>query len=436
MFLSQIPPSFTVPFASSAGGAYIRTVPVASQVSITPGAASYHDGFVALNAAPLLGGGVPPAIQDMNGVLYPITAAIQWLQAGGLPTYDAGLSAAIGGYAQDSILRMGSNNGFWISTADSNTSNPDTSGANWKPIAVAPGAYLDLSVAGSSNVTLTAVQAANSILDCGGVLTGNITVLIPAISGKWTFNNSTTGAYTLSIQMVGSGVVFQVQQGASLGIWADGINLYSSETSSVYNACPAGTIISYAGQTAPYGFVRIPVAPATVSRVAYTRLFASLGTTDGAGDGSTTFGIPYCPEGYALVNTASGYAVVNVGTVISHGHTTVANSTGTGTTGTGTSGSGNAAISTTNTDHAHSYIPSPNAGGAGSGGNAYGYPAAATNTGGMSANVTHTHTDSGHTHSAPALSVPALSIPSLTVSATGGSANLAASANVAMYIKY
>ena len=417
MLLSQIPPSFTVPFASKAGGAYIRTIPVASQVNITPGAASYDDGFVALNAAPLSGGGVPPAIQDMNGILYPTTAAIQWLQTGGLPTYDAGLSAAIGGYAQDSILRMGSNNGFWISTADSNTSDPDTSGTNWKPLAIAPGAYLDLSVAGSSNVTLTAVQAANSILDCGGVLTGNITVLIPAISGKWTFNNSTTGAYTLSIQMVGSGVVFQVQQGASLGIWADGINLYSSETSSVYNACPAGTIISYAGQTAPYGFVRIPVAPATVSRVAYARLFASLGTTYGAGDGSTTFGIPYCPEGYALVNTASGYAMVNVGAVITHGHTTVANVT---------NGGLDTAITgpmSTNASHGH-VVPQYVATGGG-------FPAASATATNPTSAYSTSATNTDHTHT-----VPHQSIPSLTVNSTGGSANLAASANIAMYIKY
>lgn len=53
---------------------------------------------------------------------------------------------------------------------------------------------------------------------------------------------------------------------------------------------PAGTVISYAGATAPAGWLKCNGA--VVSRSTYAALFAAIGTTYGAGDGSTTFKLP------------------------------------------------------------------------------------------------------------------------------------------------
>ena len=53
---------------------------------------------------------------------------------------------------------------------------------------------------------------------------------------------------------------------------------------------PAGTIISYAGQTDPDGWLLCDGSP--VSRTTYPDLFAAIGTLYGAGDGSTTFNLP------------------------------------------------------------------------------------------------------------------------------------------------
>lgn len=53
---------------------------------------------------------------------------------------------------------------------------------------------------------------------------------------------------------------------------------------------PAGTIISYAGQTVPDGFLLCDGA--AVSRTTYSDLFAAIGTEYGSGDGSTTFNLP------------------------------------------------------------------------------------------------------------------------------------------------
>lgn len=53
---------------------------------------------------------------------------------------------------------------------------------------------------------------------------------------------------------------------------------------------PAGTMVPYAGSTPPSAWLECDGS--LVSRVTYAALFSAIGTTFGAGDGSTTFGIP------------------------------------------------------------------------------------------------------------------------------------------------
>ena len=75
------PDKITLPFAASGNK---NVIPVASQIGITGGAASYTDGFPPLTMTPVAAGGIPPSGKDMNGVIYTISAAsIQ-------PAYDIG----------------------------------------------------------------------------------------------------------------------------------------------------------------------------------------------------------------------------------------------------------------------------------------------------------------------------------------------------------
>jgi hypothetical protein len=53
---------------------------------------------------------------------------------------------------------------------------------------------------------------------------------------------------------------------------------------------PAGTVVHFAGNTPPVGY--LAANGAIVSRTAYANLFNAIGTTFGAGDGSTTFALP------------------------------------------------------------------------------------------------------------------------------------------------
>ena len=58
----------------------------------------------------------------------------------------------------------------------------------------------------------------------------------------------------------------------------------------VAQAAPSGQIAFFAGSSAPAGWLK--ANGAAVSRTAYAALFAVIGTTYGAGDGSTTFNLP------------------------------------------------------------------------------------------------------------------------------------------------
>jgi len=238
-----------------------------------------------------------------------------------------------------------------------------------------------------------------------------------------------------------------------------------------------GDIKQTAAVNAPAGWLLCNGA--AISRTTYSALFAAIGTTYGAGDGSTTFNVPNL-VGRVPVGAGTGYALGSSGgeaahalvngemPVHSHGGKTATGTTGTGTTGTGTTGGGTTGGGTTgyvSNDHTHTYSGTTatqnqnhnhgfSATTAGPGGwPSYSVYAAGGGTNfvyvGYSANyvggdgnkyndLSHTHTLSGttategqgfnhnysgttsgisanHTHTVPGLSVPGLSVPGLSV---------------------
>lgn len=131
MQYSSMPTKFPIPFAKNAGGSYTRVIPQASQIGITPGAASLNDGFPPQTFSPVGSGGTPPWGQDFNGILNQATAWNQWQQAGGTVRYDATFATQIGGYPAGAVLASTVIPGLlWYSTTDNNTTNPDGGGAS------------------------------------------------------------------------------------------------------------------------------------------------------------------------------------------------------------------------------------------------------------------------------------------------------------------
>lgn len=108
--------------------------------------------------------------------------------------------------------------------------------------AVDVGSTLTLSVAGGSNVTLTAAEANNAILVFTGVLTGNINVIVPNGPRQYTVNNATTGAFTLTVKTsAGTGVI--VTQASVVPLLADGTNVVSVGGSGGSVSEPSGQIV-------------------------------------------------------------------------------------------------------------------------------------------------------------------------------------------------
>ena len=113
------------------------------------------------------------------------------------------------------------------------------------------------------------------------------------------------------------------------------------------NSIPAGTLITYAGAAAPTGYLACPTSATTVSRATYADLFAAIGTTWGAGDGSTTFNIPWFTTGFAMLQANSNVGTSTTGEVISHSH--VQTGQGTGSLNQTPAGAGSAGASATQT---------------------------------------------------------------------------------------
>jgi hypothetical protein len=132
MEASNIPAKFPIPFGNSAASGTIRAIPVASQIGVQAGAASLTDGFPPVTLLPTGSGGTPPFAQDMNGLLNQSTSWDRWFAAGGPIAYDATFQTEIGGYPSGAVIQSAATpGGFWRSTVDNNTTDPDAGGAGW-----------------------------------------------------------------------------------------------------------------------------------------------------------------------------------------------------------------------------------------------------------------------------------------------------------------
>ena len=217
------PTKITVPFANSAG-TYKNTIPVPSQISITPGAASFTDGFPPLTMTPKASGGLPPFGQDMNGVLFNVTQAIQYSQAGGLFPYDSVFATAVGGYPNGAVVQASDRSCLWLNSVANNTTAPESFGAGWSPLCAYGETLISLS---SSNVTLTALQSAKNIIILSGAISTNLNIILPTYLKQWTIVNNCTGAYSVTAKTAsGSGVI--IANGNAIEVYGDGTNINQS----------------------------------------------------------------------------------------------------------------------------------------------------------------------------------------------------------------
>lgn len=87
-----------------------------------------------------------------------------------------------------------------------------------------------------------------------------------------------------------------------------GTSLTMSDPTSAFTLIPAGTLFDFAGTSVPTGW--LVCDGSAVSRTTYATLFAAIGTTWGAGDGTTTFNVPNLQRRITVGKGGSGTATL------------------------------------------------------------------------------------------------------------------------------
>lgn len=180
---------------------------------------------------PEASGGMPFFGQEMNGILWMVSAYCANFAAGALSSYNATLSGLISGYPVGVVLVNGNGNGVWINQVSGNTTDPDTGGAGWLPAA---GVGETSVTVASANITLTALQSALPFILLTGTVGANINIVFPANAGQaWIVANTTTGAFTITAKTAaGTGVTIpQTGTAAPTSIYCDGTNIQNTGVS-------------------------------------------------------------------------------------------------------------------------------------------------------------------------------------------------------------
>lgn len=290
MQYSQIPAALTKAFAASGDK---NTIPTdANSSTLANGLAAFSSGFPPVTSLPASAGGQNPVREDFNGVLGMLTTIHQWQMTGAARKYESAFSTAIGGYPSFSVLVKSSGSGFWISTADNNTTDPDSVGsANWKDLsAFLTGSFIDKLPTGTVDAMVASITLPTLDASFAGVpgfvrAIGANTSTTPTYSGKTIVKGA--GAALVAGDIAGAGHWIELQYDQTLDKWV----LQNPATGvSVISGLQSGEVTFFARNTAPTGYMK--ANGAAVSRSTYADLFTAIGTTYGVGDGATTFNLP------------------------------------------------------------------------------------------------------------------------------------------------
>ena len=301
------------------------------------------------------------------------------------------------------LIGAGDQAGTWGSTTNSNFQYIFESAiAGYVAVTVSPT---------SNNQVLTYVNgpSANASLDQSvygilklnaGTLGANFNIFAPPVSKTYVVWNNTSYTATFYNSTVignttagGSGAV--IPAGAKVTIWSDGTSFYGNDTAVgnfnvagnltvtgtsnfvgiptaptaaagtnttqlattafvTQNAVLTGALLMWPTGTAPSGYLLC--TGTAVSRTTYAALFAIIGTTFGAGDGSTTFNLPNYTNRMPYGTTVGATGGSADAIVVSHTHTA---------TVTDPQHSHSASSSVTDPGHHHSTNVSNSGGGSG-----------------------------------------------------------------------
>jgi microcystin-dependent protein len=172
------------------------------------------------------------------------------------------------------------------------------------------------------NVNVTTTQSQNNAFRLTGTLTGNVIITWPAIGRTYFIANETSGAFSVTLKAGAGSTSVVIPQGGSGYYTLNVDNIYAPTLPGV----PIAAVSAFASTTVPSGW--LACNGAAVSRTTYAALFASIGTTYGAGDGSTTFNLPdlraYFIRGWddsRGIDTGRVFGSTQISANLAHNHT-------------------------------------------------------------------------------------------------------------------
>lgn len=174
---SNKPKNLTMSFA--AGGAF-NSIPNESQIGVSPGKASFTDGFPPATRTPRAAGGVPPDGLDMNGILHDISAGLMYSQAYSALPWDSNFATATG-YPKDAIVNY---NGLLYQSLNEDNKAVPINATAWGAVkGVTP-------VAGTKDNSIATAEFVNTALTnanpaFGGTATAGYYVLPNGIIHQW-----------------------------------------------------------------------------------------------------------------------------------------------------------------------------------------------------------------------------------------------------------
>jgi len=286
--LSNHPTLRAIPFAGNAGASYINTIPDASQIGTTDGAASYNDGFPPLTMIQKAAGGVPPDGKDFNGIFLDLSKGVRWHMLGGGYQYDSTFATGSSGYPLGARILNAAGDGYWLNTVDGNTADPTVSGSGWVPDSQYGFTAVTMT---SSNVTLTQTQSAKDIIILSGVLTANLNLIFPTWTKHWLVVNNCTGSFTVTCKTSAGTGISIYSGGQSSIVYGDGTNISTSSGNSqiplnVGNATAATHAVALGQLYTQKGIQKFTSSGSFTVPAGVTTIYAS-GCAGGSGGGGS-----------------------------------------------------------------------------------------------------------------------------------------------------
>lgn len=206
------------------GSGQAGTKVTSTDVATLQGLSAYSNGW---NDAVISGRLIPP-LEEFQSLNYINTYQLAYIFQEGIPEWETATE-----YRANSIVKKTGTTQLYSSLIAPNIGNAlpsSVSDSNWKYLGdlanLATGNKSYVNVTGSTGVlSLNNTQTLSQVIDINGTLTGNVSVQFSstAIQGMWLINNSTNGAFSVTIGYA-TGNKVNIPQGQSVIVWADGVN--------------------------------------------------------------------------------------------------------------------------------------------------------------------------------------------------------------------